>query len=116
MDRYARLELFYERLQEAPAASTREEAYALLCATLNAVEDEYSGVPYNPPSWRTDGRLYPPQQDRVYAVDGFPGVLRYNSFKHDTYIASNGALEVRIIATGEVHFAKAGANGMGVWE
>jgi hypothetical protein len=40
MDKYARLEMFYERLQAAPAAQTREEAYALLCATLNAVEDE----------------------------------------------------------------------------
>jgi hypothetical protein len=116
MDKLARLEIFYERLQAAPAAQTGKDAYELLCATLNAVEDEYSGVPYNPPSWRTDGRLYPPQQDRVYAVPGFPDVLRYNSFKHDTFIASNGAIEVRIIAAGAVDFAKAGANGKGVWE
>jgi hypothetical protein len=116
MDKHARLEIFYERLQAAPAAQTREEAYELLCATLNAVEDEFSGVPNNPPSWRTDGRLYPPQQDRVYTVAGFPEVLRYNSFKHDTFIASNGAIEVRIITTGAVQFAKTGANGKGVWE
>jgi hypothetical protein len=116
MDKDARLGLFYERLLAAPAAQTREEAYDLLCATFNAVEDEHSGVPYEPPNWRTDGRLYPPQQDRVYAVSGFLEVLRYNSFKHDTFIASNGAIEVRIIATGAVQFAKAGANGKGVWE
>src|SRR5258707_5251154 len=116
MDKPGRLELLYERLQAAPAAQTGKEAYEFLCATLNAVEDEHSGVPYNPPSWRTDGRLYPPQQDRVYAVPGFPEVLRYNSFKHDTFIATNGAIEVRIIATGAVDFAKAGANGKGVWE
>jgi hypothetical protein len=90
--------------------------YELLCATFIAVEDEFSGVPYDPPSWRTDGRLYPPQQDRVYAVQGFPEVLRYNSFKHDTFSASNGAIEVRISATGAVQLAKAGANGKGVWE
>jgi hypothetical protein len=116
MDKRTRLELFYERLQAAPAASTHDEAYALLCVTLNGVEDEHSGVPFNPPTWRTGGRLYPPQPDRVYEVDGFPGVLRYNSFKHDTFIASNGAILVRIIATNEVHFEKAGANGKGVWE
>jgi hypothetical protein len=116
MDKYARLELFYERLQAAPAVSTRQEAYALLCSILDAVEDEFSGVPNNPPSWQSDGRLYPPQQDRVYAVPGFPEVLRYNSFKHDTYIANNGAVEVRIIATNVVQFSKPGANGKGVWE
>ncbi len=116
MDKYARLELFYERLQAAPPAQTREEAYALLCSTLNAIEDEHSGVLNNPASWLTDGRLYPPQQDRVYAVSGFPEVLRYGSFKHDTFIASNGAIEVRIIATGAVQFSKAGGNGKGVWE
>ena len=60
MDRYARLQLFYERLQAAAAASTRDESYALLCVTLNAVEDEHSGVPNNPDNWQTDGRLYPP--------------------------------------------------------
>lgn len=116
MNKSARLEVFYERLQAAPPAETHDEAYELLCATLNAVEDEHSGVPNNPASWQTDGRLYPPQKDRVYAVPGFPEVLRYNSFKHDTYVASNGAIEVKIIATGAVHFEKSGANGKGVWE
>src|SRR5215469_18419778 len=99
MDKHARLLLFYERLTAAPAAKTHEEAYALLCDTLNAVEDELSGVPYDPSSWQTDGRLYPPQSDRVYAVPEFPGVLRYGSFKHDTYVGKNGAIEVRLKAT-----------------
>ena len=116
MDKFARLQLFYERLQAAPAASTHNESYTLLCDTLNAVEDEHSGVPNNPSNWQTDGRLYPPQTDRVYAVDGFPEVVRYRSFKHDTYIGSNGAIEVKVIATNEVDFTKPGANGKGVWE
>ena len=116
MDKYARLEIFYARLREAAPAQSHDEAYALLCDTLNAVEDEFSGVPNNPTNWKTDGRLYPPQKDRVYAVSGFPEVLRYNSFKHDTYISSNGAIEVKIISTSEVQFTKAGANGKGVWE
>ena len=116
MNKDARLEIFYARLQEAAAAQTHDEAYALLCDTLNAVEDEFSGAPNNPVNWRTDGRLYPPQKDRVYAVSGFPEVLRYNSFKHDTYIASNGAIEVKLISSGDVQFSKLGANGKGVWE
>ncbi len=116
MDRAARLELFCKRLAAAPAASTRNDGYALICSTLDRVEDEHSGVPNNPPDWRTDGRLYPPQADRVYKVERFPEVLRYNSFKHDTYIGSNGAIEIRLIATDAVLFTKPGANGKGVWE
>jgi hypothetical protein len=116
MDKYARLVTFYARLQEAAAVQTHDEAYALLRDTLNAVEDEFSGVANNPANWRTDGRLYPPQKDRVYVVPGFPEVLRFNSFKHDTYIASNGAIEVKAIPSGDVQFSKLGANGKGVWE
>ncbi|MBP9091944.1 hypothetical protein KBI23_13040 [bacterium] len=116
MDRYTRLQLFYARLQAAPNASTHDESYALLCDTLNSVEDEHSGVPYNPDNFQTDGRLYPPQPDRSYAVDGFPDVVRYRNFGHNTYIAKNGAIEVKVIATNEVDFTKPGANGKGVWE
>jgi hypothetical protein len=116
MDKYGRLQLFYERLQAAPAASTREESYLLLCDTLNAVEDEHSGTPNNPDNFQTDGRLYPPQTDRAHEVDGFPGVIRYRSARHNTYIASNGAIEVKVVGTNEVDFTKPGADGKGVWE
>jgi hypothetical protein len=115
MTKGERLALFYERLQAATAASSHDEAYALLCSTLNAVENEHSGVPFNPDNWQTDGRMYPPQQDRASRVEGFPEVIRYGSFRHNTFIASNGAIEVRIIATDAVHFVKPGANGKGVW-
>lgn len=83
---------------------------------LNSVEDEYSGVPYNPQSFLSDGRLYPPQLDNAHAVDGFPDVTRYRSTGHNTFIANNGAIEVKIVATNEVQFVKNGANGKGVWE
>ena len=116
MDKYARLQLFYERLQAAPAASTHDESYTLLCDTLNAIEDEHSGVPNNPDNWQTDGRLYPPRSDRSYAVDGFPDVVRYRSAGHNTYIAKNGAIEVKVVVTNAVDFTKLGANGKGVWE
>lgn len=116
MDKFGRLQIFYERLQAAPAARTHEESYALICNTLNAVEDELSGLPNNPDNFQTDGRLYPPQKDRAYAVDGFPGVIRYRSAKHNTYIATNGAIEVKAVSTNEVDFTKAGDDGKGVWE
>jgi hypothetical protein len=115
MTKAERLALFYERLLAAPAVGSHDEAYALLCYTLNAVEDEHSGVPHNPDSWQTDGRMYPPQPDRASKVDGFPGVIRYGSFRHNTFIAGNGAIEVRIIRSDQIEFVKPGANGKGVW-
>jgi len=101
MDKCARLQLFYERLHAAPAQSTHDESFVLLCDTLNAVEDEHSGVPSNPDNFQTDGRLYPPQSDCSYAVDGFPDVTRYRSAGHNTYISTNGAIEIKVVATNE---------------
>lgn len=115
MEKDARLKLFYQILEAAPAASTHDEGYELICNTLNAIEDEHSGVPNNPNAWKRDGRLYPPQKDRAYAVAGFPRVIRYRSFNHETYIAANGAIEVKLVATGKIDFTKPGADGKGVW-
>ena len=115
MDIKARLQLFYVRLGAAPAANTHDEAFALIAAILNAVEDEHSGLP-NKPSRERDGRMYPPQMDSVREVKGSPGVLRYRNSNHNTFIASNGAIEVQQIKPKEVQFTKAGANGKGVWD
>jgi len=115
MDKHARLRLFYERLRAAGPASTHDEAYTLLCETLNAVEDEHSGVTYNPDNFRTDGRLYPPQPDSARRDDVFPDVVRYRNFMHNTFIASNGAIAVKEITKDEVQFSKFGADGKGVW-
>jgi hypothetical protein len=63
------LEVF-RRLAALPAFQSREEARAAFDRTLNEVEDQFSGAPYKPESWRTDGRMYPVQDDRVDEVDG----------------------------------------------
>ena len=54
--------------------------------------------------------------DSVRKVDGFPEVLRYRNSNHNTFIASNGAIEVRQLDPEEVQFTKPGANGKGVWD
>lgn len=88
-----------------------DSAYGLLCRTLNAVEDEFSGVSYNPEAWADDGRLYPPKSDRMVQLPD--GVRRYRSLRHYTYIAPNGA--IRICQVGHDRAAlldKPGADGL----
>lgn len=119
MDKQQRLQEFLRRMTSAPAASDHQSALALLSDTLNAVEDQYSGVPYDPESWETDGRMYPPQLDSSREVKGFPGVIRYRSRSHNTYISDAGAIEIQTpnpAHQGSVLFSKLGANGQGVWD
>ena len=88
----------------------------LLVQTLNEVEDELSGIPYNPESWATDGRLYPPFPDSRRPVPGHPDVVRWRSKGHNTFIRTNGAIEIVQLVDGTVVFRAFGRNGKGVWD
>ena len=83
--------------------------------TLNAVEDELSGMPYDLEKWQSDGRMYPPQDDSERGVPGRPFVRRYRSRRHNTFIAENGALEIRTVDD-EILLTKAGADGRFIWD
>lgn len=52
---------FFKRLGLARAAASLGESRELIDRTLNDVEDEFSGVPFNPDSFLSDGRMYPPK-------------------------------------------------------
>jgi hypothetical protein len=108
-----RLAEFYRRLKEAPPASTAAEAYRQVCDILNAVEDDLTGIPFDPPMWMTDGRMYPAQEDSVRSVPGHPDLIRYASKGHDVVVAPNGAIQIRIRG-GAIAFAKPGADGDGI--
>lgn len=110
------MRLFFDRLRASPPASHHDEARRLVDDTLNAVENEYSGVPFDPQNWRTDGRMYPVQDDNAADVPGHPEVTSYRSFKHETFIRQNGAIEIRIVETKEVVLEKPGSDGKGVWQ
>lgn len=103
------------RLWALPPAGDDREARRLIETTLNAVEDEFSGVPFDPQAWRTDGRMYPFQDDGAADVPEYPNVTSYRSRKHETFIASNGAFEIRNVDTGAIEIAKPGTDGKGVW-
>jgi hypothetical protein len=95
-----RIAVFLKHLQEAEPAVGGDEAFGLLAGTLNAVEDSFSGVAYDPDKHLTDGRLYPPQGDNRREVPGRKDVVRYRSRGHNTWIADNGAIRIETIAKG----------------
>jgi hypothetical protein len=67
-----RLEIFYKRLAAAPPAKNAEEAFVLICGTLEKVEREFCPLPKkNPPPHSFDGRMYLPQNDSIeFRKDG----------------------------------------------
>lgn len=105
---------FLRRLAESEPASTAEEAFQQLARILIKIEDELTDIAYQPDRWQTDGRMYPPQEDQARDVPGRDDLIRYRSRAHNTYIRSNGAIEIRVHPAGEVVFSKLGLNKMGV--
>jgi hypothetical protein len=109
-----RLELFFHRVREIEPAANHDEAMALLASTLNAIEDEFSGVPYNPDEPGTDGRMYAPKEIYRYPAWERSGIRCYRQVGHATFIADNGAIEIRPRKRGELadpSFEKAGKDG-----
>jgi len=102
-------------MAEAPPVRTAEAALELIATTLNAVEDALTDVPADPNRWMTDGRMYPPQPDSRREVPENVDVTRYRSRAHNTFIRTNGAIEIRDLAD-HVLFRKAGADGKHVWK
>lgn len=110
-----RLKELFRRLAGAPEAGSSQEALDQLANVLNGVEDELTNIPFNPERWRSDGRIYPPQEDNVVEVAGHPRVKRYRTVAHYVYIGANGSIEI-VALDGTLEFRKVGTDGRGVWE
>jgi hypothetical protein len=104
-----RTAIFLERLASAPASASEAEALTMLARTLAGVEDEFTTIPNDPSQWKTDGRLYPPQTDNRFAVQGHNDIVRFRNRKHSTLIGSNGA--IKIMKEGVTCLDKPGADG-----
>ena len=111
-----RLQEFIRRLQCASAASSFSGARELIADTLNAVESTMTTIPFDPSSWQTDGRMYPPQDDALRAVDGRDDLKRYRTKNHNIFIRNNGAFEIQETVGARVLVARVGSDGTGVWE
>jgi hypothetical protein len=110
-----RLEEFFRRLLVAPNTGTSDEAMQQLSNILDQVEDELTGVPNIPENWREDGRIYPPQADRMHSVPGQPRVKRFRTAGHNIYVGENGSLQI-VTVDGAVEMEKPGVDGLRVWE
>jgi hypothetical protein len=108
-----RFAIFLGRLADAPPVNSAAEALKLLSDMLNAVEDEFSDIPFDPNASPPDDRMYPPQEDNARAVPGRDDLVRYRSRGHNTHICSNGPIEIREL-NGSIVFEKFGADGLGV--
>ena len=110
VDRSERLKEFYRRLSSAPPASSEAEALGAIARILNEVEDELSGIPFDPGSPLNSGRMYPPQSDarRAHAIRS--DLARYRSRGHNTYISSSGAIRIEEV-NGACQLEKPGADG-----
>lgn len=103
-------------MKSNPAATSFASIREQVSDTLNKIEDDYSGVPFNPNTWLTDGRMYPPQDDAMRDVKDRPDVKRFRSRNHNTYLAQNGAIRIEVATTQEVVLDKAGHDGRRVFD
>ncbi|WP_239313885.1 hypothetical protein [Frankia sp. Cj3] len=101
-----RLAIMYHRLNELPPATSAYEALAQLNATLEAVEDEFSGVPKNPnPDLKFDGRMYPPREDFIRCAPdgGLIALTKGNRIE----ISPTGSITIYSRRTNEVVYSRA---------
>jgi hypothetical protein len=100
-----RVDELYRRLRQLPPAKTSEAAFQRLCQTLEAVEDELSGItkktPPPPPSL-SDGRMYCPLADHV--LRRTDGSILAVTRGHRIEIAANGTLRIVNKVTLQVEF------------
>jgi hypothetical protein len=97
LSKVKRLQEFFKRLDAAPPASSADAAFDLLAETLNTIEDEFSGVPFRPENWETDGRMYPPKEDSRIKCPERPSLRKYRNKRHYNYIGHNGSIRIETL-------------------
>lgn len=108
MDIHHRLAEFFKRLEAAPPASNAEEALALVCRIIEEVEDEFCSLPREnpPPTLRFTGRMYAPQKDRIFPLEG--GGLVAETRGHLIFCEPNGGIRIDDADDGTIALMKNG--------
>jgi len=107
MDIKERLALFYRRLEAEPPAVAADEALAIICRVLEEVEAQYYAVPRKePPPLAFDGRMYPPQPDKVHLRPD--GSLWVKTRRHRIVIRPDGGFVIYHTRIRAVEFRKRG--------
>lgn len=102
-----RLREYFKRLGEQPKAANADEALGQVSRTLNAVEDELSGVVRKdppPPPNMPDGRMYPPLADNI--VRNADGSISARTRGHTINCGADGSITITNRKTGNVDFHK----------
>jgi hypothetical protein len=110
LSKVKRLEELLKRLDAAPPAKSGDAAFDLLAETLNAIEDEFSGVPFRPENWETDGRLYPPKEDSRVKYPERSSLRKYRNKGHYNYLGRNGSIRIETL-DGKILLDKPGQDG-----
>ena len=104
-----RLAEVYRRLHDLPAARSSDEAFQMICDTLEHVEDEFSGIPRRDPPPEPDvfdGRMYPPFGDQLTRTA--TGNITARTRGHILEMSTDGTIVIRKKLTREVVFTKPG--------
>lgn len=102
---------FYARLAQLPAPRTADEALEQIATTLDAVEDDWSGVPKKtppPPPNMPDGRMYPPLPD--FIVRHPDGSFTARTRGHLIEVGANGTVTFRRKKTGVIEYTREGGS------
>src|SRR5437868_7142497 len=88
-----RLDELFRRLAAAPRASSADEAFELVRKTLDAVEDQFSGIPKSTnPSMEPGGRLYIPSTE--FKRRKADGSIFAQARKHTIHLGIDGSIVI----------------------
>ncbi len=107
LQRFERLQVYYQRLADLPRPTSADEALAHVRSALDDIEDLHSGIPKAdpaPPPSMPDGRMYPPLDDHVTRSPD--GSITAKSRAHTIEIAPNGAVRIVNRRTGNVEYER----------
>lgn len=104
-----------EIVREMPTPHSGDTAKVFVDTVLNTIEDEFSGVPYNPQTFEDDGRLYPAQED-FRQKSPVPNVAVYFHKAHASYFGDNGSIRISRRRPPQVLIERAGCDGITIGE